>query len=158
MLWQRFCIKEGLHLSWITEQECAFQSWVFWNWSSRDNILTHLAPGYAAVESLSNVRLFCKPMDRSPWIEEPAGTTVHGVAESRHGWSDLTWTVAHQAPLSVGFPRQGSWSGLPLPSPRDLPDSETEAVSPALMGVFFASELPGKPLTSYRRHHNILAE
>ena len=32
------------------------------------------------------------------------------------------WTVAHQAPLSVGFPRQEYWSGLPFPSPGDLPD------------------------------------
>ena len=32
------------------------------------------------------------------------------------------WTVAHQAPLSMGFPRQEYWNGLPLPSPRDLPN------------------------------------
>ena len=32
------------------------------------------------------------------------------------------WTVAQQAPLSMGFPRQEYWSGLPLPSPGDLPD------------------------------------
>ena len=32
------------------------------------------------------------------------------------------WTVAHQAPLSMGFFRQGYWSGLPFPSPGDLPD------------------------------------
>ena len=32
------------------------------------------------------------------------------------------WTVAHQAPLSMGFPRQEYWSGLPFPSPRDFPD------------------------------------
>ena len=32
------------------------------------------------------------------------------------------WAVAHQAPLSMGFPRQGYWSGLPFPPPGDLPD------------------------------------
>ena len=33
------------------------------------------------------------------------------------------WTVAHQAPLSMGFPRQEYWTGLPFPSPGDLPNS-----------------------------------
>ena len=37
-----------------------------------------------------------------------------------------SWTVAHQAPLSMGFSRQGYWSGLPFPSPGDLPVPETE--------------------------------
>ena len=42
------------------------------------------------------------------------------------------WTVAHQAPLSVGFSRQEHWSGLPFPSPGDLPDPRIEPRSPAL--------------------------
>ena len=41
-------------------------------------------------------------------------------------------TVACQAPLSMGFSRQGYWSGLPFPSPSDLPDPGIEPVSPAL--------------------------
>ena len=50
---------------------------------------------------------------------------------------------AQQAPLSVGFSRQEYWSGLPFPPPGDLPDSGIEAVSPALVGRFFTTELPG---------------
>ena len=42
------------------------------------------------------------------------------------------WTVAHLASLSMGFPRQEYWSGLPFPSPGDLPDPRIEPVSPAL--------------------------
>ena len=42
------------------------------------------------------------------------------------------WTVAHQTPLSVGFSRQEYWSGLPFPSPGDLPDPGIEPMSPAL--------------------------
>ena len=42
------------------------------------------------------------------------------------------WTIAHQAPLSMGFPRQEYWSGLPFHPPEDLPNSETESGSPAL--------------------------
>ena len=42
------------------------------------------------------------------------------------------WTIAHQAPLSKDFSREDNWSGLPFPSPRDLPDPEIEPVSPGL--------------------------
>ena len=55
------------------------------------------------------------------------------------------WTVPFQDPLSMGFPRQEYWSGLPLPSPGDLPDPEIEPVFPELAGRFFTTELPGKP-------------
>ena len=44
------------------------------------------------------------------------------------------WTIAHQALLSVEFSRQEYWSGLPFPSPRDLPDPEIEPMPPALAG------------------------
>ena len=54
-------------------------------------------------------------------------------------------TVACQAPLSVGFPRQEYWSGLPYLFPGDLPDLGIELASPALAGGFFTTELPGKP-------------
>ena len=46
------------------------------------------------------------------------------------------WTVARQTPLSVGFPRQEYWSGLPLPSPGDLPNSGTEPASSALQADY----------------------
>ena len=54
------------------------------------------------------------------------------------------WTVDHQAPLSMGFPRQEYWNGLPFSSPRDLPDPGIESVSPELAGSFFTTEPPGK--------------
>ena len=53
------------------------------------------------------------------------------------------WTVAHQPPLSMGFPRQEYWSGLSFPSPEDLADLGTKAPSPALAGRFFTTELLG---------------
>ena len=56
-------------------------------------------------------------------------------------------TVAHWAPLSVGFPRREYWSGLPLRSPRDLPDSRTEPGSLALAVDSFIAEPPGKPVS-----------
>ena len=57
------------------------------------------------------------------------------------------WTVAPQAPLSMGFSRQEYWSGLPFPPPGDLPDPEMEPTtpaSPALAGGFFTTAPPGK--------------
>ena len=67
------------------------------------------------VKSLSRVRLFATP-----------------------------WTVAHQAPLSMGFSRQEYWSGLLFPSPGDLPDPGIEPRSPALQADALTSEPPGK--------------
>ena len=55
------------------------------------------------------------------------------------------WTVAQQAPLSIGFPRQKYWSRPPFPSPGDLLDPEIEPTPPALAGRFFTNESPGKP-------------
>ena len=54
------------------------------------------------------------------------------------------WTVACRAPLSMGFSRHEHWSGLPFPSPGDLPDPGIEPTSPALAGRFFTTEPPGK--------------
>ena len=54
------------------------------------------------------------------------------------------WTIAYQAPLSMGFSRQEYWSGLPFPSPGDLPDPGIKPASPALACGFFTTEPPGK--------------
>ena len=52
------------------------------------------------------------------------------------------WTVAHQAPLSMGFSRQVYWSGVPFPSPGELPDPGIKPRSPALQ----EDSLPSEPL------------
>ena len=57
----------------------------------------------------------------------------------------IPWTVARQAPLSMGFPRQEYWSGSPFPFPGDLLDPGIESTSLALAGRVFTTELPGKP-------------
>ena len=75
---------------------------------------------WSEVKSLSRVRLFGTP-----------------------------WTVAHQAPLSMGFSRQEYWSGLPFPSPGDLPKPGIKPRSPALQADALTSESPGKPKVSY---------
>ena len=69
------------------------------------------------VKSLSRVRLFATP-----------------------------WTVAHQAPPSMEFSRQEYWTGLPFPSPGDIPNAGMEPRSPALQADALPSEPPGKPI------------
>ena len=65
------------------------------------------------------------------------------------------WTVAYQASPSMGFSRQECWSGLPFPSPGDLPDPGIEPRSPALQADALPSEPPGKPTTYMLGEHNI---
>ena len=92
------------------------------------------------------------PMDRGAWQ-----STIHGVIESDMFFSlscvrffATPRTVAHQAPLVMEFPRQEYWSGLPLPSPWDLPDPGIKPSSHALAGRFFTTELSGKHIqTNY---------
>ena len=86
---------------------------------------------------------------RIPWTEEPGGlqstglnttehTHIHGLPVCAHvscsvmSDSAIPRTVVCQTPLSVGFSRQKYWSGLPFPSPGDLPHSGIEPGSPAL--------------------------
>ena len=70
---------------------------------------------FTCVKSLSRVRLFAIP-----------------------------WTVARQAPLSMGFSKQEYWSGLPFPFPGDLPNPGIKPGSPVLQADALSSEPPGK--------------
>ena len=88
-------------------------------------------------------------------IPEPYGSSILVFQRLMlsHVWFSVTqWTVACQAPLSMGFSRQSYWCGLPFPLPGDLPDPGTEPtspVSPALAGGFFTTEPPEKLLVPY---------
>ena len=67
----------------------------------------------------------------------------------------IPWTVAHQAPLPMGFPRQEYWSGLLFPPPGDLSNPGIKPMSsapPALAGGYFTTEPPGKPNNHYMVH------
>ena len=57
------------------------------------------------------------------------------------------WTIAYHAPPSVGFSRQEYWSGLPFPSPGDLPNPGIEPGTPALQ----ANALPTEPLGKFKK-------
>ena len=70
--------------------------------------------------------------------------------------SATPWTVACQARLSMGFSRQEYWSGLPFPSPGDLPKQGIEPTSPALVGGFFTTEPPESPTGTLLSHNSHL--
>ena len=89
-------------------------------------------------------------MDRGAWWAtvhrfRKSWTQLKGLSTHTHTRPTLVtpWTVARQAPLAMGFSRQGYWSGLPIPSPGHLPDpgiGPTSPMSPALVGEFFPAE------------------
>ena len=62
------------------------------------------------------------------------------------------WSVARQAPLSMGFSRQEYWNGLPFPSSGDLPDPGIEPASPASQADSLPTELWGKPYGAVSKH------
>ena len=62
----------------------------------------------------------------------------------------VSWTVSRQVPLSMEFSRQEYWSGLPFPSPGDLPDPGIEPGSPALQADSLPFEPPGNPPSQAR--------
>ena len=66
--------------------------------------------------------------------------------------SATPWTAALQAPLSMGLSRQEYWSGLPFPTPEDLPHPGTELASSASADRFFTTEPPGKAYSEGEEH------
>ena len=83
-------------------------------WDRKDIACAKLLFNVMKVKSLSHVRIFATP-----------------------------WTVAHQGSRSMGFSRQEYWSGLPFPSPGDLPNPRIKPGSPALQADALSSEPPG---------------
>ena len=80
-------------------------------------------------------------LKRKPMICVPGGGLVARLCLALAS----PWTVARQAPLSMGFSRQEYWSGLPFPSPGDLSNPGIEPRSPALQADSLSTELRGKP-------------
>ena len=79
-------------------------------------------------------------------------TCVHAQTLSCVWFHVTPWTIAHQAPLSMGLSKQEYWNVLPFPPAEDLPESEMEPVSPAspaLAGRFTTTEPTGKPINTY---------
>ena len=104
-------------------------------------------PKADAVATLASFMSHCTNIEGS-WHAFKCACIMHAQLLSRVWLFEIPWTVARQAPLSMGFPRQEYWSGLPFPPPGDLPDpgiQPSSPVSPALAGRLFTTEPPGKP-------------
>ena len=99
-----------------------------------------------------------------PWRNPFLYSSVHYLA--MHVLSQVQsfvtpWTIAHQAPLSMGFARQEYWSRSPFPPPGDLPNPGIKGASAALAGEFFTTEPPGGLAKQWlllsdvpRKHHH----
>ena len=122
----------------------------------------------ATAKSLQSCPTLCNPIDSSP-----PGSAIPGILQARTlEWVAISfsnackwkvkvkslsrvrllatpWTAAYQAPPSMGFFRQEYWSGLPFPSPGDLPNPGIKPGSPTLQADTLQSEPPGK--TPWRR-------
>ena len=96
-------------------------------WTTRENP-THF-------KKFLDIKCLSLHYDFTPWVCTHCCVTVHSLSRV---WLFATpWTITCQAPLSMGFPRQEYWSGLPFFSPGDLPDPGVEPTFPALAGGFF---------------------
>ena len=120
-----------------------------------------------AAKSLQSCPTLCDPVDgippgSCPWDSPGTNTGVgcHFLLQcmkvkvkslSRVRLFATPWTVAYQAPPSMGFSRQECWSGLPFPSPGDLPVPGIKPRSPALRADALPSEPPGKWIQRWRR-------
>ena len=103
-------------------------------------------PIFQFIHPLSHRVLFSKCINVTFPEQSLAITCMHDACYVAQSCTTLVtpWTVTSQALLSMGFPRQKYWSGLPFPPPGDLPNPGTEPKSPTLQADTLASEPLGK--------------
>ena len=130
---------------------------------------------YTAAKSLQSCPTLCDPIDSSP-----PGSAIPGILQARtlewvaisfsNAWKwkvrvkllsrvqllATPWTAAYQAPLSLGFSRREYWSGLPFPSPGELPNPRIEPRFPALQADSLPSEPTGKPYNGIHEYLKII--
>ena len=134
----------GSHLAWVEVAVATISAWCQYLWWAYVPDKTWARP---------RVKYQCQESFRASTV---AGE-IHFQPLSCYGWKwkwshsgvwlfATPWTVAYQTPPSIRFSRQECWSGLPFPSPGDLPDPGIEPGSPALQADALPSEPPGKPL------------
>ena len=90
---------------------------------------------YSVVQQMPRAYSSCLTETVSEWVKSLSHVQLFATP----------WTVAYQAPPSMGFSRQEYWSGLPFPSPEDPPDPGIESRSPAFQADTLTSEPPRKP-------------
>ena len=108
-----------------------------WNWCKNNRNKVHNK--YNVLESSRNQSPFLHPIhektvfhETGPWCQKSWSSCVL-CHFSRVRLFATLWTIAHQAPPSMGFSRQEYWSGLPFPCPGDLPDPGIEPTSPVFL-------------------------
>ena len=87
-----------------------------------------------------------KELDTTQWLTHYILCMIYRLVAKLCPTLSTAWTVARQAPLSMGFSRQEYWSGLPCPSPGDLPHPGIEPRCPALQADYLLTEPPRRPI------------
>ena len=131
----------------------------WWGWVSQflslPNSYTNCSRVYSSAFLSSQDQVFLKPplSERIQWTD--ISSSICCCCVSRVQLFATPLTVACPAPLSKGFHRQTYWSGLPFPSPGDLPGTGIDLWSPAWAGRFFTTEPPGKSIFFPCIHTNL---
>ena len=115
-------------------------SWFLSHWAGRSQSIAHKKPWW--IQTI----WFHHDSRRAVFLSWHSHYLTYSESLSRVWLSAIVWTVAHQAPRSIVFSRQEYWSGLPCPSPGDLPDPGIEPVSPALQVNSLPTQAPRKPI------------
>ena len=115
------------------------------SFSPDDNPMKGMLPHFTDEIDLrwGEAEIYLNTMKIMPvWLKFPHLSlpfVLHGKSLSRARLCATPWTAARQAPPSMGFSRQGYWSGVPCPSPGDLPNPGIEPLSPAAAGGFYTT-------------------
>jgi len=147
--------KKTIHLTWLGTyaqpypgEERTLQWWFHWNWVQLGNgrfPKENRSKTRQVNTHRSNTRISDHSAHPLQWSEVKSLSHIRLFA--------TLWTVAHQAPLSMGFSRQEYWSGLPFPSPGDLPDPGIELSSPTLQADALTSVLDYNPVMFLKPSH-----
>ena len=136
-----------LNFCWSVVDSCVTILCSFLLCSKANQLFIHTYPLFSGFPSHLGHR---RALNRVPCAISEFSLVIHFIHKvkslSRVRLFPTPWTVAHQAPLSMGFSTQEYWSGLPFPSPGDLPDPRIEPRSPALRADTLTSEPPGEPI------------
>ena len=142
-------LRTGLGFGMKNLPDLLCQPWYNQTWTINVNwpMSSKKAPGLS--DKVDYIELSCRDRIYPHFSAEPMGLPFACMCACSVVSDSVTpWTVAHQAPQSMRFPRQEHWSGLPCPPLGDLPDPEIKLVypaSPKLAAGFLATDPPEKP-------------
>ena len=127
-----------LYLKWKTKEDLLYSIW-----NSAQCYVAVWMGGGGLEENGLHIHVWLSPFSVQLKLSQHCSSAIVKSLSCVRLFATL-WTVAYQAPPSMGFSRQEYWSGLPFPSPGDLPDPGIEPGSPAFRADAITSEPPDR--------------